>query len=795
MLSSVVLSSLLLLSGVCAIEPPRVPHQPLGNGTKILDYNQTTASPGVFRASSAAFDWAATEEDGQFVYVSTAGALVLESIVTGENETFVPADQLPADYWEYWIKPDLSKVLFSVNYTKQYRHSYFADYLIYDRETGTTEPLVADQVGDIQYATWNPVEDQIAFVRGNDIYIWNSGEVTRVTEDGGPDLFNGVPDWVYEEEIFGDRYTLWYSPDGEYLAYLSFNETGVPTYTVPYYMHGQKHAPSYPFELDIRYPKVGAKNPTVAVYLLTLEDLSISTIPVTAFEPEDLIIGEVAWVTDDHSHLIYRAFNRVQDHEVLVTYATAGGSSTEVRTRDGTDGWLDNNIAISYVGSVASNVTRGFNSSTYYVDISDESGWTHIYLFPVLGGKPIPLTTGEWEVRAILKIDTTRGLIYYRSTEHHSTESHVYSVSYKDFTKTALVDDAVSASWTASFSSQGGYYVLSYLGPDVPYQELYSINSTNTPIRTLTSNARLYNLLQTYNLPNITYLELQHPDGYTLNAMLRQPPNFDPSKKYPLLLIPYGGPGAQEVTKNFQQLNWKAYITSDPDLEYATLTVDNRGTGYKGRAFRSQVASRLGTLEAQDQVWAAQHFAETHSWIDTAHVGIFGWSFGGYLSAKVVELDSPAISLALITAPVSDWRLYDSMYTERYMKLPTNDSNAEGYTTGAVHSTAGFKNIAGGVLIQHGTGDDNVHFQNSAALVDLLVGEGVSPEKVQVQWFTDSDHSIVYNGGNNFLYRQLSIRLFEEKHREGEGGGHQWSRRRVEEESVGVRWAREKGIL
>ncbi|KAF2176558.1 seprase [Zopfia rhizophila CBS 207.26] len=756
-----------------AIEPPRFPHQPLGNGTKLLNYNITTDSPGSLSASTRIINWVSSGQDGEYIYTGDDGSFIFENVVTGNQTTFLSADKVPKDYWDYWISPDSTHVLWAVNYTKQYRHSYFADYLVQDVASGEVRSLVSNSTGDIQYAEWSPVSStQIAFVQGNNLYIWNDGEITQITTNGGPDMFNAVPDWVYEEEIFGDRYTLWYSPDGKYIAFLSFNETGVETFRVPYYMNNQKIAPVYPRELELRYPKVGTKNPTVEFNMLDVDALKSTTVPIEVWPADDLVVGEVAWITAEHDKVIYRAFNRVQDHEKHIVVDVPTGSSSVVRERDGTDGWLDNNIAIRYIGSAGNSSSNA--STQYYLDLSDESGWNHIYLFPVNGGGKIPLTSGEWEVVAILKIDRQRGLVYYTSTQHHSTERHIYSVSYKTLRKTALVDDTVPAVWTASFSSAGSYYVLRYSGPDVPYQELYSINSTK-PIRTIVDNKRLWDTLQTYKLPNITYHELQHPSGVTLNAMLRLPPNFSPDRKYPVLLIPYGGPGAQEVSKSFVSLNWKAYITSDPELEYITYTVDNRGTGYKGRAFRSSVASNLGDLEAQDQVWAAKELAK-NPWVDSEKIGIFGWSYGGYLSSKVVELGDPIISLGLITAPVSDWRFYDSLYTERYMKTPT--LNQEGYNKSRVHDTAGFKSIAGGILIQHGTGDDNVHFQNSAALVDLLVGDRVSPEKMSVQWFTDSDHSIVYNNGNKFLYKQLSKKLFEEKNRKGNSsGGHQWSRR------------------
>ncbi|EON69005.1 dipeptidyl peptidase 4 [Coniosporium apollinis CBS 100218] len=769
-----------------AIEPARQPHPPTGskNGT-LLTFNVTSGSS--LSPSSRSLRWAATgERDGQFIYASN-GSLVLEDVVTGRNEVFVSSSQLPEDYYTYWIAPDLTRVLFATNYTKQYRHSYFADYVILDRASGTLDPLVDNQVGDIQYAEWSPVNNEIAFVRGNDLYIrHNDSTITQITYDGGPDVFNGVPDWVYEEEIFGTNSALWFSPDGEYLAFLSFNETGVPTFTVPYFMgepgHGQSIAPPYPYELDIRYPKVGATNPTVSFRLLDLVAMENSTIPIEAFPADDLIIGEVAWLTEEHSSVMYRAFNRVQDQDKHVVVNVQTESSKAVRERDVSgSGWLDNNMAITYLGSIPLNGTANASASaTYYLDMSDTSGWNHLYLFPVSGGPAIPLTSGEWEVTAILKVDSARSLIYYASTEHHSTERHVYSVSYATFTKKALVDDTVSAYWTASFSASASYYVLSYRGPDVPYQEVYSINST-TPIRTLTSNAAVYARINSYNLPNITYFELTHPDGFTLNVMQRLPANFDASKKYPVLFTPYGGPGAQEVTKVFQALDWNAYIASDPELQYITYTVDNRGTGFKGRAFRAAVSRQLGLLETQDQIWAARTLAQQNAFIDAEKIGMWGWSYGGYLTSKVIEANSGVFSLGLITAPVSDWRLYDSMYTERYMGLPS--TNSAGYNTSAVRSATGFKNVAGGTLVQHGTGDDNVHFQNSAALVDTLVGAGVSPEKMQVQWFTDSDHSIQYNGANEFLYKQLTKKLFEEKQRvPGERVVHQWSRRGVRRE-------------
>lgn len=595
--------------------------------------------------------------------------------------------------------------------------------------SGEVTPIVEDQAGDIQYAEFAPIGDVVAFVRGNNLYLHNNTDITQITFNGGPELFNAVPDWVYEEEIFGDRYAFWWSPDATQIAYLSFNETGVGTFSVSYYMDDQKYAPPYPRVLDLRYPKVGSTIPTVEFNLVDVVTLENSTIPITAFEPNNTVVGEVKWLTDTNTAVMYRAYDRVQENEKLVVVDTASSESRVIRERDGSDGWLDNLLAVTYIGEV--------NGQDWYVDESDISGWNHLYLFSVDGSQNITLTSGEWEVTGLVSIDTERQLIYYISTQYHSTARHLYRVSYPDAVITPLVDDTQPAYYSASFSSANGYYLLSYLGPDVPYQELYASNSSE-PVSVISNNSALATALQSYALPNITYFELPIPDtDYTMNVMQRLPPNFNSSAAYSVLLTPYGGPGAQEISQRFQAPDWNAYIASDPDLQYITYTVDGRGTGYKGRAFRSEVTQRLGTLEAEDQIEAARQLTAMHSYIDASHVGIWGWSFGGYLTGKVIEADSEHIfSLGLSTAPVSDWRFYDALYTERFMKLASD--NEAGYNATAIRNTTNFATIPGKFSVTHGTGDDNVHYQNTAALVDLLVGEGVSPSKFEMFAFVST---------------------------------------------------------
>ncbi|KAG0639686.1 dipeptidyl peptidase IV N-terminal region-domain-containing protein [Tuber brumale] len=715
-----------------------------------------------FSVSRTTLLWisAGGSEDGTYVAKNRAtSSLELRNIVTNASSILVDAAELKLDYDDYSIQPSAKHVLFSANYTKQYRHSYFADYYVWSVEAETLVPLVEGQSGDVQYAVWSPHGNVIAYVRGNDLFVWRDGVSTRVTNDGGENVFNGVPDWVYEEEIFGDRYTLWFSPDGEYLAFLRFDETGVPTYTVPYYMAGQRIAPPYPKDLHIRYPKVGEKNPTVTFHLLEVSNPSVSRkIDFQTYDPDNLVITEVAWVAEKHESVIFRTQGRTQDTEKLVLVDVGSGNARVVRERNAADGWLDNFGAIAYVPGL---------STPSYVDISDHSGWPHIYLYPVAGGEPIALTSGDWAVTRVCFIDTKRRIVYYQSTERDSTERHIFSVSLDGEARKPLVDITKDGYYSASFSSGGGYYILGYNGPNLPWQELRSISS-GTPIRVINDNASLKNKLSEYALPKISWSTLKHPDGYELNFVERLPPKFRKGEKYPVLFDIYGGPGSQYTAKTFRQtVDFSTYLGSDPELGYIVVSVDN---------LRTQVAGRLGKLEAEDQVWAAREYAK-RDYVNAEKIAIWGWSYGGYLTGKVLELDSGAFSLGIMTAPVTDWRFYDSIYTERYMKLLT--TNGAGYNASAITKTAGFKNVAGGFLIQHGTGDDNVHFQNSAALADALVYEGVSPEKMRVQWFTDSDHGIDFHRAGRFLYKQLAKALYDEKRRTPEGK-HQWSRRRVE---------------
>jgi dipeptidyl aminopeptidase/acylaminoacyl peptidase len=528
----------------------------------------------------------------------------------------------------------------------------------------------------------------------------------------------------------------------------------------------------YPRQLTFKFPKPGTTNPIAKAHVFKISEPSrVLEIPLSkAFPIDELVIGELAWVTDTHEKLIIRCFNRVQNRDKHVLYEVSSGTAKIVRERNGDDGWLDNTRAMQYVG----NLGNSSSSNGFYIDLSDKDGWTHLYIYPVDGGEPKQLTSGQWEIRNINFVNKKTGFVYYTSSKRHPTESHVFSVSLHTGESKPLVNPNEAAHWEASFSNEGEFVSLAYLGPNVPYQELYLTNETGPtakPLRVLEDNAALVSRLKEYALPKIRYMDLAHPSGVKLSAMLRLPPNFSEAKKYPLLLTPYGGPGSQQVVKTFHAPGWADYISSDPALEYVTYTVDNRGTGQRGRAFRNFLAKASGTVDVEDQLWAARELAK-QPWVDREHIGIWGWSNGGYLTLKVVEHGSDLVSFAMATAPTVDDRLYDSIYSERYLGLP--DKNKAVWDRAAIRNVTGFKNIAGSVLIQHGTGDDNVHFAHTLGFLDILMAGGVPPEKFQVQPFTDSDHNIRYNRDSEFLYRQLTRKLFDEKNRKPAAAKQQW---------------------
>ncbi|SAM07893.1 hypothetical protein [Absidia glauca] len=724
-------------------------------------------------------------QDGVFTYRDPhTNDILLESIEDRSSHVYVEMKDLEInhgalDVERFEISQDAQYVMLFTNVTKQFRWSYKANIYLYHLKSKSIKPLNentdVDDEPRISYAVWSKSGHQLAYVMNNDIYVANLDKNThaRVTFDGSATIFNGVPDWVYEEEVFGKEYSLWWSPDSTHLAYLRFNETEVPEYQVPLYTTSNRS--SYPEQLKIKYPKAGSPNPLVSLHIHALD--SAETIMVTKnatshplqafssvhdFDDDDRLITDVAWATTTHTHLLFKQTNRVQDHELtsLVTLPSHHLNETKVETireykpEDG--GWIDIGQSMVHLPS-----RHNDKSTIRYLDVADhENGYTHLAIFSVNQGGKVSrqwLTSGEWEVVAgSVVVDKSRQLVHFMSTERSFLERHLYTISlaheHPASTKacqTCSEDPDEHAYYDVNFSPKSGFYILNYLGPDIPRTVVRKVDNSSFE-EVLNDNADLRRLLADYQLPRIRMSTVKS-GSINMPAMEVLPPDFDSTKKYPVLFHVYGGPGSQLVSYQFA-LDWHTFVASQ--LGFIVVTVDGRGTGYQGREYRSVVRGKLGEYETVDQVNAAKHWAGL-DYVDPARIAIWGWSYGGYMTTKVIESDDGVFATGMAVAPVTDWHYYDSIYTERYMRTPA--MNTDGYQQSAVNNMTGFEHA--NYLLIHGTGDDNVHFQHSAVLVDKLTMANI--HKYRVQFYPDSNHRISYHNANANVYHLLTEFLFD----------------------------------
>ncbi|CAO3645247.1 unnamed protein product [Cunninghamella echinulata] len=735
--------------------------------------------------------------DGIFSFIdSKSKDIMFESVENPEKQVLIKAkdmviDQHELEISEFKSSKDNLYVMLWTNQTNEWRYSTLSSIYIYKKDDKTLFPLVNTSTIDtepkISYAVWSPIGHQVAYVMENDLYITDLKKHTRITFDGSETIFNGIPDWVYEEEVLSQSYSLWWSPDATHLAYLRLDETEVPELHIPFYTLEDEN--SYPVEMSVKYPKAGAPNPLASLFVYSLtttktimvtknstSDISINTKKGHEdFDEKDRIITEVHWITDSHSTLLFKQTNRVQDQELtnmVVIFdedlkmtkpppAPSSPLSSYVATirkyqpKDG--GWVDSGHSISYLGEYRD---ADDSLSIDYIDVIDnDKGFMHLALISInKDGSQIKwLTDGEWEVEQdTVVVDRDRQIVHFLSSERSPLERHLYTItlakSDPTLSKKCLTcpeDPEVHSYYRANFSPLAGYYVLYYDGPDVPTTVVKKVDDPSFEL-TLQKNNNFKKLIAKYDLPKKRMLKV-NSGGYDMNVLEILPPNFDIEQKYPVVFYVYGGPGSQSVTYEFN-LDWHTFLASK--LQYIVVIVDGRGTGFRGREYRVGVHKRLGELETIDITNAARHWANL-DYVDHSRIAIWGWSYGGYLVSKCLEANSGIFNSGLAVAPVTDWRYYDSIYTERYMLTPK--MNPIGYTNSAVNNMTGFANSK--FLLIHGTGDDNVHFQNTAKLVDKLTQASI--HTYRVQFYTDSNHLITHNNANDNLYHLLTEFLWE----------------------------------
>ena len=568
---------------------------------------------------------------------------------------------------DVWPSKDLNKVLVMSDRKKNWRHSFTGLYWIFDVESQEAEPLDPAKPDErIQLASWSAQSDAIVFTRNNNMFLRkiSSKEVIQITKDGGSELFYGVPDWVYEEEVFGGNSATWWSDGGDFIAFLRTNETAVPEYPIQYFVSrpsGKDPAPgeeNYPEVREIKYPKAGASNPVVDLQFYDVAKDEVFGVQTNSdFPDEDRLITEVVWAGKDGKILVKNT-NRESDllKVALIDVNERVGKIVRTVDVDGIDGgWFEVSENTRYVPGDPGNG----RPHSGYIDTVIHNGYDHLgYFTPLDNPEPIMITSGEWEVvNAPSAIDLASNMVYFVATKESSIQRHVYTVNLDG---SALQYFTEGRKWEGyydvSFSTGLGFSLLSYQGPDIPWQEIRSTPSWGYKhfVHRFETNPELAKMAAAHELPIEIYQTISI-GGHDLNLVERRPPHFDENKKYPVLFQLYGGPGSQQVDKKFT-VDFQSYVASN--LGYVVVTLDGRGTGFMGRKARTIVRGHIGYIEGRDQITAAKMWAEK-SYVDAERMAIWGWSYGGFMALKTLELDGgETFKYGMAVAPVTDWRFY-----------------------------------------------------------------------------------------------------------------------------------------
>ncbi len=684
----------------------------------------------------------ASFEKGQLnIYNYKSGKL--EKTLFGIADLTMHPDSLPIGLQDYELSANEDKMLCVTEMENIYRHSYHAAYYVYDFKTKTLQPL--SENGKQRLATFSPDATKVAFMRDNNLFIKDltTGKESQFTNDGLYNhIINGAPDWVYEEEFSFSQGFFW-SPDSKKIAYMKFDESKVREFQMEV-VEGL-----YPEWYSFKYPKAGEDNSIVEIYVYDLA--SGKTVKMDTGTEADIYLPRIGW-TKDANVLAIQRLNRHQNHlEILAADATTGKSrvfydETNDYYIDITDDW------------------HFLEDGKRFLMTSEKSGYNHIYLYNLDGSLVKQLTDGKWDVTSVYGFDGKE--VYFQAAKKSSIERQIYAVNLKGQMREVIGREGTNQ---ARFSNDFSYLININSSITQPRQfELYT--NKGKLVRVLEDNHAFAEKLKTFNLGEKKLLKISDPafvlpngNQVEMDAWQILPPDFDPAKKYPVLIYVYGGPGHQTVNNAWADSDfWWMQLLAQHGI--ISVSINNRGSGAQGEVFKKMTYLQLGKYETEDMITLAKYMAK-QPYVDAERIGIYGWSYGGFMAANGITKGADVISTAVSVAPVTNWRYYDNVYTERFMRTP--QENPDGYDLNSpVHNTAMIK---GNYLLCHGSGDDNVHYQNAMELIKALVSNG---KQFDLMIYPNKNHGIYggyeYGDGESRMHLFTKINGFLFEHLLGE---------------------------
>ena len=639
---------------------------------------------------------------------------------------------------DYDVSKDGNWLLLFNSKESIYRRSSKSYYYLYNLKEKTLKSLADTSLGKQRLATFSPDNSKIAYVRNNNLYYKNLDDFKeeKITHNGSINkIINGATDWVYEEEFSIHKGFFW-SPDGSKISYYVFNEEHVKQFEMEIYDN------LYPSQYRFKYPKAGEQNSSLAIKVFDLDN--IRTYNFDIGKEQDIYIPRIMWSKRENELIVFK-MNRLQNKLELLS----GNINNKVNP--------NSEIIVQNIYSEVSETYIDIHDNTVFINenqflwTSEKDGYNHLYLIDYKAKKEIQLTSGKWEVTKMYGYSANEKTIFFQAAKKTPTDREVYSLNI-DSKKIQLLSNS-SGTNDASFSSNYNYFINTHSDANNPF--IITLNDNKGKLlKVLEDNKSLLNKMNDFDLVEKIFFSIPNDNNIDLNAWIMKPELLDTNKKHPLLIYVYGGPGINTVNNAWSWMNyfWFQYLVKQG---FVVVSVDNRGTGYRGKEFKHATYLQLGKLETEDQIDAAIHMGKLN-YIDKDRIGIFGWSYGGYMSSLCISKGADVFNSAIAVAPVTNWRYYDNIYTERFMRTPKENGDNYDINSPINH----VRKIKGNYLLIHGTADDNVHFQNSMEMVNSLVKEN---KEFDFFAYPNKNHGIsggytrlhLYNKMTNFLFENL----------------------------------------